>query len=136
MEEYLKRIDLQDVSMQTLAFIGDSVYDLYIRSYLASKSNEKAGLLHNKAISYVSARSQAGIVDKILDSLTQEEVSIYKRGRNTNIITSKHADIVEYKKATGLEALVGYLYVSRNLTRLDELIKLCVESKENNVEGE
>ena len=65
MEEYIKNIDLQTVSMQTLAFIGDSIYDLYIRTYLASKGNEKAGKLHKKAVSYVSAKSQSKIMDKI-----------------------------------------------------------------------
>ena len=127
MEEYLKRIDLQDVSMQTLAFIGDSVYDLYIRSYLASKSNEKAGLLHNKAISYVSARSQAGIVDKILDSLTQEEVSIYKRGRNAKSATvPKNADVRDYRMATGFEALVGYLHLIGDYERLNYILSKAV----------
>jgi ribonuclease-3 family protein len=101
MEEYIKNIDLQTVSMQTLAFIGDSVYDLYIRTYLASQANEKAGKLHKKAISYVSAKAQANIVDNISDKLTEEEMQIYKRGRNTNISTNKHVDIVQYKKATG-----------------------------------
>lgn len=127
MEEYLKNIDIQTVSMQTLAFIGDSVYDLYIRTYLASNSNEKAGILHTKAIKFVSAKSQASIVDKIMDKLSDEEIAIYKRGRNTNIITSKHAEVIEYKKATGLEALVGYLYVTRNISRLEEIIKFCIE---------
>lgn len=130
MEEYIKNIDLQTVSMQTLAFIGDSVYDLYIRCYLASVSNEKAGKLHVKATKFVSARAQASIVDEIFDTLTQDEIAIYKRGRNTNIITSKHADVIEYKKATGLEALFGYLYISKNTKRIEELINQIISVKE------
>ena len=131
MEEYIKNIDLQTISMQTLAFIGDSVYDLYIRVYLASVSNEKSRQLHNKAIHYVSAKSQSKIVDEIMSELTEEEILIYKRGRNTNIITTKHADVIEYKKATGLEALIGYLYISNNKARLEEIIKLCIKYGEN-----
>ena len=127
MEEYEKNIDLQTISMQTLAFIGDSVYDLYIRTYLASKFNEKAGKLHKKAVSYVCAKSQSSIMDNIMDKLSEEEVQIYKRGRNTNIGTNKHVDIVEYKKATGFEALIGYIYLKRNTSRLEELIKYCIE---------
>ncbi len=136
MEKFLKNIDLQTISMQTLAFIGDSVYDLYIRTYLASSSNEKAGILHNKAIHFVSAKSQAEIVDKIIPSLNDEEISIYKRGRNTNIITSKHAEVIEYKKATGLEALIGYLYVSGNIVRLEEIMRLCIDIKIKGSEGD
>lgn len=127
MEEYIKNIDLQTVSMQTLAFIGDSVYDLYIRCYLASHSNEKAGILHKKAIHYVSAKSQAKIIDEISYILSDEEIAIYKRGRNTNITTSKHAEVVEYKKATGFEALIGYLYITKKIDRLEEIIKLCIK---------
>lgn len=127
MEEYIKNIDLQTVSMQTLAFIGDSVYDLYIRTYLAAQTNEKAGKLHKKAISYVSAKAQANIIDNISDKLTEEEMQIYKRGRNTNISTNKHVDIVQYKKATGFEALVGYTYLTNNISRLEEIIKCCIK---------
>lgn len=127
MEEYIKNIDLQTVSMQTLAFIGDSVYDLYIRTYLASQANEKAGKLHKKAISYVSAKAQANIVDNISDKLTEEEMQIYKRGRNTNISTNKHVDIVQYKKATGFEVLIGYTYLTNNISRLEEIIKCCIK---------
>lgn len=127
MEEYIKNIDLQTVSMQTLAFIGDSVYDLYIRTYLASKANEKAGKLHKKAVSYVSAKSQSKIMDKIIDKLNEEEMQIYKRGRNTNISTNKHVDIIDYKKATGFEALIGYTYLTHNILRLEEILKYCIE---------
>lgn len=133
MEEYLKKIDLQTVSMQTLAFIGDAVYNVYIRCYLASQSNEKTGKLHNNSIRFVSAKAQSKIIDMLIDKLTDKEISVYKRGRNTNINSvSKNADIVEYKKATGFEALIGYLYVNNNKERLDAIIKLCIEYIVNN----
>jgi ribonuclease-3 family protein len=107
MEEYIKNIDLQNVSMQTLAFIGDAVYNVYIRCYLASNSNAQTGKLHKESIKYVSARGQATTIDKIFDILTEEEQAVYKRGRNTNIATvSKNVDVIGYKKATGFEALI------------------------------
>lgn len=129
MDEYIKNIDLQTVSMQTLAFIGDAVYNVYIRCYLASRSNVKTGMLHKESIKYVSAKGQSHTIDDILDILTEEEKSIYKRGRNTNIATvSKNVDVVNYKRATGFEALIGYLYVKRDKNRLDELVKICIDT--------
>ena len=131
MEEYINNIDLQLVSMQTLAFIGDAVYNVYVRSYLASKHNEKSGKLHKYSIKYVSARAQSMTIDKIFDELSDEEKEIYKRGRNTNINSvSKNVDVVEYKKATGFEALIGYLFVTNNKDRLDCIIKKCIELEE------
>ena len=128
MDEYIKNIDLQTVSMQTLAFIGDAVYNVYIRCYLASKSNQKTNKLHNDSIKFVSARAQSKTVDMLIDSLKEDEIAVYKRGRNTNISSvSKNADIVEYKKATGFEALIGYLYIKNENERLEEIIDLCIK---------
>ncbi len=128
MEEYISNIDEQTVSAQTLAFIGDAVYNVYIRSYLASISTSKSGILHRQSIKYVSAKGQSYTIDKIMDILTDEEIAIYKRGRNTNIATvSKNVDVVEYKKATGFECLIGYLYIKKENARLDELVKKCIE---------
>lgn len=107
LEEYIKNIDLQTVSNQTLAFIGDGIYNVYIRTYLASKSTLKTGTLHKQSINYVSAKAQSKIIDKIIDGLSEKELDIYKRGRNTNISTvSKNVDVIDYKKATGFEALL------------------------------
>ena len=128
MEEYIKNVDLQMISMQTLAFIGDAVYNVYIRTYLAANSNSKAGILHRESIKYVSAKGQSYTIDKIMQILTDDEVDVYKRGRNTNIQTvSKNVDVVEYKKATGFEALIGYLYVKNEKSRLEFLIKKCID---------
>lgn len=129
MEEFISKIDLQSVSMQTLAFIGDSVYNVYIRTYLASISNMQTGKLHRNSIKYVSAKGQSKIIDKISDTLLEEEIQVYKRGRNTNIHTvSKNVDVIEYKKSTGFEALIGYLYVKGDIKRLEEIINLSIDS--------
>lgn len=128
MEEYIDNIDIQTVPAQTLAFIGDAVYNVYIRTYLTSISTAKSGILHNMSIKYVSAKGQAFTIDKIMEELNDNEISIYKRGRNTNIPSvSKHVDVIEYKKATGFESLIGYLYVTKQTQRLDYIVKKCIE---------
>lgn len=124
MEEYIDNIDLQKISAQTLAFIGDAVYNVYIRTYLASTSNEQTCKLHVKSIKYVSAKAQSKTIDLILDILNQDEILVYKRGRNTNVPTiSKNVDVVDYKKATGFEALLGYLYIKKDINRLELIVK-------------
>lgn len=128
MEEYINNIDLQSIPMQTLAFIGDSVYNVYIRAYLASISNVQTGKLHVLSIKYVSARGQAKTIDYLFDKLSKEEQLVYKRGRNTNIHTvSKNVDVGEYKKSTGFEALIGYLYLNKNTKRLEEIVHLSID---------
>lgn len=140
MEEYIKNIDLQVVSMQTLAFIGDAVYNVYVRCYLASNSTEKTGMLHKKSINFVSAKAQSKLVDMLQNILSEEEIAVYKRGRNTNINkVAKNVDVIEYKKATGFETLIGYLYVKNDTNRLDFIIKECIEyiiNSENKNRGE
>ncbi len=128
MEEYIKNIDINLVTNQTLAFIGDCVHNLYIRTYLASKNNIQTGILHQQSIKYVSAKAQSKVIDILQDKLTEEEMGAYKRGRNTHVgAISKNADITEYKKATGFEALVGYLYLKKEIIRLEELITMSIK---------
>ncbi len=128
MDRYIDDINLDIISNQTLAFIGDAVYNVYIRSYLASHSSKNTGELHRLSVKYVSAKSQSKIVDNILEKLFLEEEEIYKRGRNTNVGSiSKHAEVIEYKKATGFEALIGYLYITKNISRLDEIINMSID---------
>ena len=128
MDEFIDKIDLQTVSMQTLAFIGDAVYNVYIRSYLAAQNNRKTGLLHRDSIKYVSAKGQSSTIDKIMDILSEEEIDVYKRGRNTSIHSvSKNVDVIEYKKSTGFEALIGYLYLTKQDERLKEILQMCIQ---------
>ena len=128
MNDFIKNIDLQTISMQTLAFIGDAVYNVYIRVYLASQNNKKTGLLHRDSIKYVSAKGQSSTIDKIMDILSEEEIEVYKRGRNTSIHSvSKNVEVIEYKKSTGFETLIGYLYVKKDIKRLDFIVSECIK---------
>lgn len=131
MDEYINKIDLQIVSNQTLAFIGDAVYNVYIRSYLASRSYMQTGILHKQSVKYVSAKAQSRIMDNILENLSEDEINIYKRGRNSNVTTiSKNVDVIEYKKATGFEALIGELYIQKKIARLEEVINMSIKAIE------
>ncbi len=119
----------EQLSPLTLAFVGDAVYETYIRTRIAKDINMQVAKLHKIAIKYVSAVAQSKIVRSIEDSFTEEEQSIYKRGRNAHSHTSaKNADIVDYRHATGFEALIGYLYLKKNSDRLDEILNMAYEA--------
>ena len=108
----------------TLAYLGDAVYELYVRQYLISKGVVKVKLLQKESIEYVSAESQAKILSQLWETnfLTAEEKEIIKRGRNTHSHTKKNTDLMTYKWATGFESLIGYLYLN-DKKRLDILMK-------------
>lgn len=120
----LKEVDVRAYSPLTLAYIGDAVYDIIIRSVVVERSNRAANELHKKTSSYVKAQTQAVMIEGILEELTEEEAAVYKRGRNAkSYTTAKNASIADYRKATGFEALVGYLYLLDNVPRILELVK-------------
>ena len=107
-----------------LAYLGDAIYELYVREFLVNNGLCKVKDLQKKSVDYVSAYNQAKIVDKLLNNnfLSDDEIDIVKRARNAHSHASKTTDIITYKKATGLEALIGYLYIN-NKKRLDEVMK-------------
>lgn len=116
--------DIKTYSPLTLAFIGDSIYDLIIRTTIVESGNAPVNKLHNRCSKLVQATAQAELYFIIKDQLTEEENTIYKRGRNAKSFTSaKNAGVVEYRTATGLEALMGYLYLTDRMDRIMELIK-------------
>ncbi len=120
--------DLRTVNPLTLAYIGDCFYDFVIRSVVVSKYHTKPMYLHRKTTKYAKAQAQAAIIELLMDSLTEEEISVYKRGRNAKSPTSaKNASITDYRKATGLEALIGYLYLNGEEKRAIELIRSGIE---------
>ena len=126
-----KEVRPNEYSPLALAFIGDSVFDLVIKSVIVEKANCQVNKLQNKTSKIVRATTQALIVDALKDELSEEEANIYRRGRNAKPYTkAKNASYSEYCKATGLEALVGYLYLKGDIERLVSLIKLGLENAE------
>ena len=116
-------IDIRTIPPLTLAYIGDSVMDLFVRTYFATTSHEAVQKLNNRAIKIVNAASQARILTEIDDMLTDEEKDVVRRGRNAKSATRpKHADVNDYRLATGLEALLGYLFISGQSDRLSEIL--------------
>lgn len=112
-----------------LAFVGDSVYEAFIRTRLVLSANQSAAKLHRAAVHFVRAGAQAQAMQTILPTLSEEEADIYKRGRNTHSHTvPKNADVTEYRAATGFEALVGYLYLSGQNDRLNRVMQLAYDS--------
>lgn len=119
--------ELTLISPLTWAYIGDAVYELYIREYLIKTTNLKPHRLHIETIKYVKASAQAKLLYKIEKFLTDEENEIVKRGRNTQTHSApKNADLKDYMYATAFEALIGYLYVTEQKERLEEILKLCI----------
>lgn len=120
----MEKTELVTMSPLVLAYLGDTVYETYIREHLIRQNTQKkVNDLHKLAIKYVKAKAQATIIHEIEIELTEEESKIYKRGRNQKSNTSpKNADIIDYKHATGFEALVGYLYLNNEIERLQFII--------------
>lgn len=110
------------------AYVGDSVYELYIRTYLVNSTNLKPNRLHIESIKYVKAKAQADILAKIYDNLTEKEKDIVRRTRNTqNHHLPKNAELADYMYATAFEGLFGYLYLIKNEERLKELLDMCID---------
>lgn len=121
-------IELNTISPLVWAYIGDSVYELYIRNYLVQTTKLKPHYLHIEATKYVKAQSQAEILQKIQENLTEEEKEIIRRARNTQSYhLPKNAKPADYAYATALEGLIGYLYLSGQKERLEEILKLCIK---------
>lgn len=118
-------MDVNTINIITLAYLGDAIYEIYIREKLIKKGIAKVEDLQKEATKYVSAKGQANILKQLLEEniLTEEELDIIKRGRNNKRSTHpKHTDIITYKYSTGFEALIGYLYLSNKTERLEEIL--------------
>lgn len=124
-----KRQDIRSYSPLTLAYMGDAVYDLIIRTAVVERANRPANVLHHIAVRYVSAAAQAKMVSALLGRLTEEESTVYRRGRNAKPHTkAKNVSMEDYLKATGFEAVLGYLYLTGNMERALELVREGVEA--------
>ncbi|MBQ9390871.1 MAG: ribonuclease III [Lachnospiraceae bacterium] len=127
-----KDIDIRTYSPLTLAYIGDDVFDLIIRTIVVNKGNTSPNKLHGNTIQYVSARAQSNILDSIMPILTDEEKDIARRGRNSKPHSkAKNASTIDYLKATALESVVGYLYLKDDMERIFELIKYGINKIED-----
>lgn len=121
--------DIRSFSPLTLAYIGDAVYEIVIRTIIVEKGNAPVNKLHHKASSLVKAVAQKDAMEKILPLLTEEEEAVYKRGRNAKSYTSaKNASVIDYRIATGFEALMGFLYLMGRNERMLELVKIAVNN--------
>lgn len=117
--------DINNYSPLTLAYLGDAVFEIVVRTVIVEKKSGTVKSLHRQSSGLVNAKAQAGLMSRIMNTLTEEEVSIFKRGRNAKSHSvAKNADIHDYRTATGFEALMGYLYLKGEMERLLELIRL------------
>lgn len=120
--------ELKLISPLTWAYVGDAVYELYIRNYLIHNTNLKPHRLHIETIKYVKAKAQAQILERLEPVLTEEEKDVVRRGRNTQTHSApKNADPADYMYATAFEALIGYLHLTNQEERLQEILELCVK---------
>ena len=131
-------MDLNLINVITLAYIGDAVYEVYVREYLVKKGIAKVEELQNEAVKYVSAKSQCKILSYLMDNnlLTEIELDVVRRGRNYKRTSHpKNTDIITYKMSSGFEAMIGYLYLNNDKDRLNEIINYIlggIYEKENN----
>ncbi len=127
----LEEQDIRTYSPLTLAYMGDAIFELVVRTVLVERKNTQPEKLHKAATKIVKAEAQALMIEAIKEELTDEELSVYKRGRNAKAVTrAKNATMSEYRRATGFEALMGYLYLKGEMDRLLELVRLGTEKAE------
>lgn len=125
----MEEVDINTYSPLTLAYIGDCVFDLIIKNLVISHGNKQVSKLHKETSSLVQASAQSLMMRKIQEQLTEEETSVYKRGRNAKSITpAKNQSITDYRRATGFEALLGYLYLQKEWKRMLDLVKIGLDS--------
>lgn len=128
---YNKECDTENLSPLTLAFMGDTVFDLFVREQLICQANRPVNALHSSATRLVKASAQSKAMDKIMGMLTEKELTVFKRGRNAHTNhRAKNASEGDYHRATGLEALFGYLYLKGEISRLRELFDVISQENE------
>ena len=127
---FQKECDPDLLSPLTLAFVGDCVFELFVRERLVCEANRPVQQLHRNSVAQVRCDAQARSIDLLMEHLTEKELSIYKRGRNAKATPPKNATAADYHKATGLEALFGYLYLKGDIPRLRMLYgKICEQEE-------
>lgn len=115
---------------ETLAYVGDAIYELRIREYILSTGYQDVNKLHKYAVKFTSGENQAKIIDYLIKEnlVTEEEISYFKRGRNSGHSKNRRSiSVISYKKATGFEAMIGYLYLENKIERLDEILDIVIK---------
>lgn len=126
----LTEAECKMMSPLQLAYIGDAIYEVFVRTHILMNNNKNVNRLHRLAIKYVKADAQAKFYHEIQEYLTEDERRIVKRGRNSKVATvPKNANLTDYKYATGFESLIGYLYLTGNTERLEYIYKLIMDMK-------
>ena len=119
----LKEVEAREYSPLALAYLGDAVYELAIRTFVMNHDNTQVNKMHKKTAGLVKAEAQANFYKVLEEELTEEEKAVYRRGRNAKSVTmAKHATMKDYRMATGFEALMGYLYLTEQMERMAELL--------------
>lgn len=125
----MEEVDVKTYSPLTLAYIGDCVYDLIIKSLVIGHGNKQVNKMHKETSSLVQASTQSLMMRKLQDLLTDEERAVYKRGRNAKSVSpAKNQSVTDYRRATGFEALLGYLYLKKEWKRMLDLVKIGLDS--------
>ncbi len=133
MDSFFPEADFKTLGGLSLAFVGDAVYELFIRKYILSKGEARVKDLHKATVKLVNADFQADMVDVLMPILTEEEISVFKRGRNAHSgHTPKNKSEAQYHKSTGFEALIGYLYLKKDFERLNVIFSVISEQGEKN----
>lgn len=128
----LEENEVRQLNPLIWAYIGDAVYEVYIRSFIVSEGKKTANDLHRESIKYVKAHAQSDFLEVIMTKLTDEEQYIVKHTRNTKSYhVPKNADVIDYRRATALEGLIGYLYLTKNFNRLDEIMNMILGKVES-----
>ncbi|MFV0528131.1 MAG: Mini-ribonuclease 3 [Lachnospiraceae bacterium] len=128
----IEETDIRTYSPLTLAYIGDAAYEIVIRTILVEQGNCSVNHLHKRASRLVKASAQSEMAQYLMEAFTPEELAVYKRGRNAHSVTiAKHAKMSDYRRATGFEAVMGYLFLAKEWGRMLELIKIGLEEKEH-----
>lgn len=127
----MQEVDVKSYSPLALAYIGDCIFDLIIKSLVLNQGNKQVQKLHKETSQIVQASSQSKMMRVIQEHLTEEEHAVYKRGRNSKTVTpAKNQSVTDYRRATGFEALLGYLYLKKEWKRMLELVKMGLEELE------
>lgn len=133
----MQEVNIESYSPLTLAYIGDCVYDLIIKTMVISEGNKQVKKLHQETSKVVQASAQSEMMRVIQEVLTEEEHAVYRRGRNAKSVSpAKNQSLTDYRRATGFEALMGWLYLQNDWKRMIDLIKIGLEHLEEKTEGE